>query len=318
MVNKKIVLSLLTIVGVAFLTTGCLFKKDISELNDEKIEVKKVTSSKASTKPLKEEKKSDLYSESAYDLPLFSIIEISKLPDNIKQKVDSILEQSQGFYYLKKEEDKVFIILQNPATTSGTYPRHELQFVEIMFNGTVNYHNAGYEGIDGEVYGKEFDKESWIYDNSIEPSRPLIHTVFDENKKIKFVENWNYDDNESVKYQMKDSDKKFISILKETHDNDSNYRKEHVFYDNDGKTAVSLAVNYDGANITRLTFFNSHDLVESFSIMTEYTEGLKTKELVYNEDYELVKVIIAEYADGERKKITAYNEKEETLDEISS
>ena len=31
---------------------------------------------------------------------------------------------------------------------------------------------------------------------------------------------------------------KTISLLKETHDNDSNYRREHIFYDNEGNLRV--------------------------------------------------------------------------------
>ena len=34
--------------------------------------------------------------------------------------------------------------------------------------------------------------------------------------------------------EMKNSSKKLVSLLKESQSNDSNYRKEHIFYDNDG------------------------------------------------------------------------------------
>ena len=112
---------------------------------------------------------------------------------------------------------------------------------------------------------------------------------------------------------MKDSHNKEVSILKESQDNESNYRKEHIFYDNDSRIKMSLTVNYDGANITRMTFFNSHDLVDSVSIFSDYVDGVKTRESVYNEKYELLYTVIPTYNDGVRSKLTVLNAKGEEI-----
>ena len=112
--------------------------------------------------------------------------------------------------------------------------------------------------------------------------------------------------------------KKVVSILKESQDNDSNYRKEHIFYDNNGNTTMSLTINYDGANISRLTFYNSHDSIDSISIISEFTDGIKTKELIYNQDYKLISSFVPEYKDGELKKIKTYDSEEKEINQISS
>ena len=115
MVAKKI------IVGVSsaiLISAGALFyfmDKTISE-PDKTVEKTTVTTRQKSTPTPQEEKKYDLYSSTPYDLPLYSIVEISKLSPILKKEIDNLLELSQGFYYLKREgENRVFIILQNSA-----------------------------------------------------------------------------------------------------------------------------------------------------------------------------------------------------------
>jgi hypothetical protein len=302
---------------VAFLCTGCQLKKEDSAQKNSlvaKPEVKKQV-----VQPRKEEKKYDLYSVTPYDLPLYSIMEISKLQPNVKSAVDKLLEDSQGFYLLRNDGDKVLVILQNPVQQCNTYSRHELQFVEINSEGKLTYHDAGYQGVAGETM-QEFEQDSdcWLFDDSTELHRPIKHIVYDEKGKVKFIENWNYDENESVKYQMKDSHKNTISILKESQDNESNLRKEHIFYDNEGKITMSLTINYDGANISRVTFYNAHDLIDSMSIISEFHDGLKVKESIYNESYELMNTVISEYIDGQRTVIKLYDREENEISKISS
>lgn len=301
MVGKKFLTLFITAIGLAFLSTGCLLKKDSIEPSDAK-QINPSVAKQNSPKPL--EKKSDLYSSTPYELPLFSIVEISKLSNSVKTVVDKLLEDSQGFYLLRKDGEQILVILQNPVNTNNTFNRHGLQFAEIDSEGKIRYHNAGYQGVDGEIFGENGQiNDEWFFDETTEPKRPLKHIVYNEKKKIKFVEYWNYDENEPIKYQMKDSNKKVISILKESQDNDSNFRKEHVFYDNEGNTKMSLTINYDGANLSRVTFYNAHDLIDSMSIISEYENGLKVKELIYNEDYELTYTVLSDYTDGERKSI---------------
>lgn len=320
MVRKRGFITTIAIfLGVAFICSACGVKKEKAQSTLASEQEQKQISSKPELKPIVVEKKYDLYSNTPYDLPLYSIQEISKLPSVVKESVDKLLDASQGFYLLKVNEDNVLVILQNPVNILETYPRHELQFVEIDMQGKVKYHTAGYVGVDGEIANSIEQKDDlWLFDETVEPHRPLKHTTYDEKGKIKFVESWSYDENESIKYQMKDSHKKVVSILKESQDNDSNYRREHVFYDNDGNIKMSLTVNYEGANISRVTFYNSHDSIDSISIISEYIDGLKVKESIYNESYTLVNTVTSEYQDGERKAIKLFDSEGKELNKISS
>lgn len=316
MIRKKVVVYLLTVFSLAFLCSGCLLKKTEPVAEVENIASEK-QAPKTAKKPAQEIKKYDLYSSTPYDLPLSSIVEISKLPPSIKATVDKILEISQGFYLLRYDGENVLIILQNPVKNQNTYSRHDLQFAEINKDGEVTYHNAGYVGISGEVLEQE-NNENWIFDDTVEFQRPLKHYSYDERGEIQFTETWNYDEKEFIKYQMTNSHKNVISILKEVQEDESNYRKEHIFYDNNGNIKMSLTINYDGANISRLTFYNAHDTVDSVSIISEFENGIKTKEFVYNEEYQLVNIFHSDYIDNERKAIRVLDPEGKEINKISS
>lgn len=314
MVNKKVVTTLCLALSISFVCTGCFKKKDTLQINEN---IKETNVSKV-VQPKSVEKKYDLYSTTPYDLPLFSIVEISKLPASVKSTIDKILEEAQGFYFLRNEPDGVLIIMQNPIKQGDVYSRHDLQFAKIMPDGTVIYHSAGYSGIDGETNSDTTKDNSWIYDEKSEIKRPLKHIAYDEKGKIKFTEIWNYEEQEPVKYQMKDAKKRTVSILKEFQDTDTEYRREHVFYDTEGNTIMSFSVNYEGANISRLNFYNSHELIDSVSILSEYSDGLKTKELIYNDSYELVNTVLSEYTNDERKNIKLLDKDGNEICKISS
>ena len=315
---KNFLSFLSVVICISLICSGCLFKKNTESL-DEKNAVQAATANKNAHSKKEEIKKIDLYSETPYEMPLLSVVEISKLPQVVKKVVDEILEQSQGFYYLRKSDDKVLIILQNPAKLADTYSRHDLQYAEIDMEGKVIYHSAGYCGVDGETDNAvKVKQDMWLFDETTEPFRPLKHTVYNEKGKIKFTEQWNYDEKEPVKYQMKNSSKKLVSLLKESQSNDSNYRKEHIFYDNDGNTIMSLTINYEGANISRFNYYNSHDLIDSAIVMTEYSEGLKIKEQIYNEDYQLEYTLTSEYIDGVRKNIKVFDVEGKQIYEIKN
>lgn len=318
MVAKKIVTGLFCSTLIAGAFFFCASEKQAILISKE--------NEKQSNKPtvqtqIKEEiKKSyDLYSSTPYDLPLISIYEISKLPQSIKKIVDETLEASQGFYMLKKVNDRVLILLQNPVLESNTYARHNLQYVEIYLDGRKEFHNAGYNGIDGEVFDN-FDKgkDAWVYDKNSEYNLPLKHIAKDEKGKVKFTEIWNYNENEPVKYLMKDAKGNAISIMKETLENESNLRKEHIFYDNDGNITISLTINYDGANISRFTYFNSHDMVDSLSIISEYEDSHKIKESIYNEKYELINTVKSAYKEDTRVELQIYDSENNEIAKLSS
>jgi putative heme degradation protein len=50
--------------------------------------------------------------------------------------------------------------------------------------------------------------------------------------------------------------------------------------------------------------------------MTEYSEGQKVKEQIYNEDYELVYTLTSEYVDGIRKSIKVFDTEGNQIKEI--
>lgn len=321
---------LVGVLGASLVISAVVFtmsNKTIEKVSNEEIKVEK-TAKKVVSQPKKVEKKYDLYSETPYDLPLFSIVEISKLPSSLKKEIDNLLEQSQGFYYLKKDnENRVFIILQNPITQANTYQRHNLEFVELSLNndGSINknIYPISFAGIDGEINNAIDDANSkpdiWKFDKAIEPYRPLKHSFYDEKGKLKFTELWNYSENDNVKYQMKNSKNKLISILKEITDNDTNYRKEHIFYSDDGTVEMSLSANYDGANVSRFTYYNLLNNEDSVIIISEFDEnGNKTKESIYSNDYQLLKIIKVELENNVRKEISVYDNEHKLLDKISA
>lgn len=318
MVAKKIVTGLFcsTLIAGAFFL--CASEKQAILISKEKENKSSQPTVQAQVK--KEIKKTyDLYSNTPYDLPLISIYEISKLPQSVKKIIDETLEASQGFYMLKRVDDKVLILLQNPVLESNTYARHNLQYLELYLDGRKEYHNAGYNGIDGEIFDNfNKGKDLWIFDKNSEYNLPLKHVAKDEKGKVKFTEIWNYDENEPVKYLMKDSKGKTLSIMKETLENESNLRKDHIFYDHEGNIIVSLTINYDGANISRFTYFNSHDMVESVSIISEYNNEHKIKEKVYNEKYELINTINSTYKDAERIELQILDSESNEVAKLSS
>ena len=117
---------------------------------------------------------------------------------------------------------------------------------------------------------------------------------------------------------MKSPKGKVLSILKETLDGDSNYRREHIFYNEDGEVEMSISINYDGANISRFTYYNSLDKDNSVSIISEYTDGVKTKEQIYDANYGLVKTFKAKYTDTFRTEIETFDSEGNAINKISS
>lgn len=323
MVAKKVVVGLSFVVLIlgAFLYFSA--EKVATTISEEKSQQKTPQTQSQAIKPKEIEKKYDLYTTTPYELPLYSIVEISTLPIEIKKCIDNLLDKAQGFYFLTydKENHKIIILLQNPISTENTYRRHDLQFAEIFFDGKNQYHSAGYNGIHGEtenaVQNSLKKDDYWKFDKTYEPYRPLKHTAYDEKGKVKFSEFWNYDEDSNIKYQMKDSKGNTISILKETFEGDTGYRKEHVFYDNEGNISMNITINYDGANISRFTYYNAKSN-NGLSIISEYTNGLKTKESIYNADYSLKNTVEAEYNDGIRKVIKIKDVDGNEIKKISS
>ena len=81
---------------------------------------------------------------------------------------------------------------------------------------------------------------------------------------------------------------------------------------------MNLVVNYEGTNISRLNFYNAHELVDSIIVITEYLDGNKIEEQIYNEDYELEYTLTSEYASGERKNIKVYDKDGNLIEQLEN
>lgn len=311
MKNKKIIL----LIGVLCVLAGAIGIFLIEhEQTQQKTETNKQTEVKpkksANVEKAKDEKtssvkKADLYSNSVFDIPLVSIAETVTLSPETKQKIDNILQVSNGCYLLKQnpENKEICIILQSPVKENeNCYPRHNLQVVNIDTNGHATYSNIGYSGQENEIDNAvlKTKTDEWVFDETSEPYRPLSHTVYDKKKKVVMSETWNYDDSDPVKYEMKNSDGHVLSVMKETVSGDSEYRQEHIFYDSEGHTKRSFVASYDGADIKWFTYYDAEAPYKNITIESQYDNGLKTAEKIYNQDYQLVNTIKADYTDGER------------------
>ena len=220
MVDKKIFTGLscgiLVVAGTLFFASDKI-AKNLIETNAKQ---EKTAESKISKPIPMNVKRYDLYSSSLYDLPLASILEISKLNEETKKKIDQILEQSQGFYYLinNEKEHKIYIVLQNPITIQNTYNRHNLEIAEIStIDNSIKYFSPAYQGIEGEISNAVVEEtkkaDVWEFDKSFEPYRPTKHITYDEKRKTKFTEYWNYSDKEEIKYMLKNEKGKVIKEL---------------------------------------------------------------------------------------------------------
>ena len=229
-------------------------------------------------------------------LSLSSITEITKLPQNIQDKIKTIIEKNNGIYMISQINDKVIIVSDNPQNI-----RHGIEFTEIS---TVN----GQQKDTTLAYNdkiKDSDNDIWEYDNNQKPTK---HTKYDKNGDIEFVEIWNYSPEESVKYEMKDGEGNVLSIRKETTDDNVNLRIENLIYDKNGKTKINVSTTYEGADIKRFTYYNADNPEIGGAIFSEYENGEKTKETLYTSDLKVKNVYKAEYKDGNRDKITVYND----------
>lgn len=325
MVAKRLVVGLSCGVLALGITLFVVLEKTASNLKVEQVQpVKNVVKQPV---PIKETPKFDLYSTSFYDMPLASVMDISKLPKNVKKYIDTVFETAQGFYYLNYNEDerRVKIILQNPITEGKIYTRHGLEVLEITLNDdetfTKKLYPIGYNGEENEIENavdEVNDKyDIWAFDKSTEPYLPLKHKKYNDKGKLLFTEKWDFSVDSEIKYQMKNSKNKTISILKETLEDSVNLRREHIFYDENGQITTSVTVNFDGANITRFTYYNPQLPEENITIISEYSDGMKVGETVYNQNYQPIKIFKAQYIDGKRVSIELVDKDNKVLDKIN-
>jgi len=118
---------------------------------------------------------------------------------------------------------------------------------------------------------------------------------------------WNYDSENPVKYEMKDSEGRVISMRNETLTNGTDLRIEHLVYDKNGNTKINVSTTYEGDDIKRFTYYNADKIDESGSVFSDYSDGQKTKETVYTSDLKLKNTYTSDYKDGERENIIIFD-----------
>lgn len=317
MVDKKFYVG----VSIAILLSAValfVLPSKVMNLQQEKAINEQKMAQKNENKQEKKVIKNNLYSNSLYDLPLYSVVDISKLPSNLRVQINKLLEESQGFYLLKYNEDlgRVFIILQNPVTITNTFQRQGVECVEFIINQDKTFSRNNYflgeNGNDGEIYnvleGLDIPNEIWELDDSLEPKRPLKRTVYNEKGKIDYIETWNYSEDDVVKYRQKRNRGKVLSILKEMTEGDTGLRREHIIYSPDGEMETLLSVSFEGSDITRMIHYNSQNFDDSISIVAKYENGLRVEETIYDKDYKIINIVKTEYLNNERQYIKVFND----------
>lgn len=251
--------------------------------------------------------KANLYTDfSSSSIPLSTISILADLPENIQNNTAKIAENN-NIFMVQKYHHKLFIISDNPANI-----RHGIDFTEISIdNGHQTRTTLGYN--DRIV---DSDNDIWDYDP--ETHQPVRHTKYNKDGDIEFTEVWNYEPNEQIKYEMKDGNNRVISLRKETLQNNTDLRIEHLIYDKDGNTKINVSVTYDGEDVKRFTYYNSDKPAISGSVFSDYTDGLKTKETIYTSDLKPKETFTSTYKDGTREEITIFDNQNKEIKKIIS
>lgn len=332
--DKKKVIAIVSILAV-FTGTYLLFENN-SKMNKKEIENQTETANpitennlpenkatKAETPPLQKTsaneikgeiqktntiKHGNLYSAvPSGSLPLSAIYEIANLPQNIQDGINKIIENSNNILLLERKSDNVLIITENSENI-----RHGVDFIEISIPTGHQIHTT--LGYNGKIQDSENDK--WEYDTSSPAKLPLKHTKFNKDGDVEFIENWNYNSENPIKYEMKNADGKILSIRKETIKDNTDMRIEHLIYDSDGNTKVNVSTTYEGADLKRFTYYNADKLSDSVSLFSDYENGFKVKETVYSSDLKLKNIYKSDYQDGERENIFIFDSNNRKIETI--
>ena len=322
MVNKKILIFSLIVVlivvgSVLFVTSH---RKIIYEKN-ENVSVQNAAEIKTTAKqvPVRQVEKNELelLKKTHYYLPLISIKEMDNASAEARAQAENLLEKAQGFYLLKydKKNKELFVILQNPIAENNSYARHNMQFAKISEQGEVSYENLGYTGEENELL-TEKDLNNWVYEGEEDALRPVKHNICDENGDARYTEFWNYTEENPIKYEMKNTDGKVISVFKEKYDSNSGYTQEHVLYDSHGKTNISITANYVDSELKSFSYYDSDEPENNLTIVNEYKNGIKTEEKIYNSKHELIETIKPEYKDGKTTEIKIFDKSDKEVEVI--
>ena len=304
---------IISIVGVSFFLTE-KSEKPVSEQAPEPAPVQKAERPKEEAKPAPvkppveptnkiPEKK---FIPDNQDLSFSGISALASVPVNIREKVNTIINNSQNLFLLNRTGDKIIIIVEN----TEAYPRHEIAIKEINIpNAEEKNIPAGYNS-DNE----ETEHDIWEYDNT--SHLPIMHIKYSQEGENEYTEFWHYSAENPIKYEMKDKNGNILSIKKETPEGDMGLRIENIFYDSEGNTKMNLSAVYEGNDLKRMTYFNAEKPEESSTVISEYSNGQKTTETVYSPDFRIKNIYKAGYTEGELKDITVFDNNNREIEKI--
>lgn len=239
-------------------------------------------------------------------IPLSAIAEITNLPENIQVDVNKVINNYNGILMLKRSKGKVIIIAENPENI-----RHGIDFIEISVpSGHQTVTTLGYNG-----KMKDAENDIWEYNKN---QLPIKHTKYNKDGYAEFIEVWNYEADNPVKYEMKNADGKTLSMRKETLKDGTDMRIEHLIYDTDGNTKINISTTYEGADIKRFTYYNADKPNDGESIFSEFSDGMKTKEVVYTSDLKVTNTFEAHYKDGSREELTVLDNCNNKIEDIKT
>lgn len=303
-----IVLGVVAVACLSALLVSKETKNDDESLPEKEVKKIEKTATKPVTQPVLQQKKevkkennvkTDLYKGVPDSLlPLSVINEVASLSNYAQKTVKQFVDNSTGVLYAKRSGNKLFMIVENPNDN-----RHGLEFIEISADGK----HEKTDFLLSKYSEGNTDDDLWEYDVSEDVKRPIKHIKFNSDGETEFVETWHYSSEEPIKYELKNKDDKVISLVKETIDENNSMRQEHLIYDKDGKTKMNLTVNYEGADLTRFTYYNADKPNDGGSVMSEYKDGIKTTETVYTSDYKVENVYKPLYKNCERESIKVFD-----------
>ena len=332
MEKKKIIVCLAAACLAGFCAFGLLGKnnkKDVQEVKEpenvqqeviqaeEPVKAEEETVTKSDTpqkqtvkqisiqKDVNIEKKTNLYNDAVSStMPLSVVATLSDTPDYVKTKVEK-LSATNNIYMAKKSGDKLIVITDNPSNI-----RHRVEITEIsLINGHQIKTTLGYND-------KMQDSNNNIWEYNKETKLPTRHTKYNADGDMEFVEVWNYDESNPVKYEMKDAEGHVLSMRKETVENGTDLRVEHLVYDKNGNTRINVSATYEGPDVKRFTYYNADKPAESGSVFGEYSNGLKTKETVYTSDLKVKNYYTTEYKDGNKESITVWDNQNKEVQKL--
>lgn len=258
----------------------------------------------------KQPKKINLYkSFEDRNVPLSAVVQISALPQNIREIINKQITDSE-VYYLGAVKDKV-IILKEALNEEDRFTRHDFEIVSVSIpDGKIQKETK----FPSKMSNEDSKTEVWQYEvlegDMVVPS---THTSLNEDGSVKTIENWFYGDDD-LKYKVTNGEGKTLSLRKTTKSKDGNWRDEHIFYTDDGQTALNVSFVYENNQIARLTYYDSTAPETSVTMVNEYDDAEKTKELLYTSDYKLKNIYTSDYNDGERSEIKVFDKSNNELE----